>query len=117
MLLVRFILTAFVCLGFSAWSAFPQSRSTRKKSSTTAKTTTALAPSVKSTPAKASARTRRRSRRVVGQTWTESSIADSTAGDLVDGEDLDVRQAAVQALGPLNGSVVVVDPNTGRVIS
>ena len=46
-----------------------------------------------------------------------ASLADSTAGDLVDGEDLAVRQAAVAALGPLNGSVVVVDPFTGRVLS
>lgn len=36
---------------------------------------------------------------------------------MVDGEDLTVRQAAVGALGPLNGSVVVVDPNTGRILS
>jgi penicillin-binding protein 2 len=28
-----------------------------------------------------------------------------------------VRQAAVQALGPLNGSVVVVDPHTGRILT
>jgi len=51
------------------------------------------------------------------QTWTESSLANSTAGDLVDGEDLTVRQAAVDALGPLNGSVLVVDPNTGRILT
>jgi cell division protein FtsI/penicillin-binding protein 2 len=35
----------------------------------------------------------------------------------VDGEDLLVRRAAVQALGPYNGSVVVVDPSNGRVLS
>jgi cell division protein FtsI/penicillin-binding protein 2 len=35
----------------------------------------------------------------------------------VDGEDLTVRRAAVQALGPYNGTVVVADPNTGRVLS
>ncbi len=51
------------------------------------------------------------------QTWTEPSEADSTVGDLVDGEDLTVRRAAVDALGPLNGSVLVVDPNSGRVLS
>jgi cell division protein FtsI/penicillin-binding protein 2 len=42
---------------------------------------------------------------------------DPTAGDVIDGEDLTVRQAAVQALGSMNGSVVVVDPGTGRVLS
>jgi penicillin-binding protein 2 len=35
----------------------------------------------------------------------------------VDGEDLMVRRAAVQALGPHNGSVVVADPNTGRILT
>src|SRR5260370_304654 len=47
--------------------------------------------------------------------WDEPTFADSTLGDNVDGEDLDVRRAAVEALGPLNGSVVVSDPNTRRV--
>ena len=45
-----------------------------------------------------------------GGPWTEPTYADSTQGDNVDGEDLDVRRAAVEALGPYNGAVVVVDP-------
>jgi cell division protein FtsI/penicillin-binding protein 2 len=49
--------------------------------------------------------------------WTTPTFADSTAGDTVDGEDLTVRRAAVQALGPFNGSVVVVDPQTGRLLT
>ncbi len=49
--------------------------------------------------------------------WTEPTFADSTAGDLVDGEDLVVRRAAVQALGPYNGTIVVADPQTGRLLS
>lgn len=49
--------------------------------------------------------------------WTAPSYADSTLGDLIDGEDLTVRKAAVEALGPFNGSVVVVEPDTGRVLS
>jgi len=42
---------------------------------------------------------------------------DPTAGDNVDGDDLEVRRAAVDALGPYNGTVVVVDPQTGRVLT
>lgn len=42
---------------------------------------------------------------------------DPTVGDNVDGEDLAVRRAAVDALGMQPGSVVVVDPNTGRVLT
>ena len=52
-----------------------------------------------------------------GGPWTEPTYADSTEGDNLDGEDLDVRRAAVGALGPYNGSVVVVDSGTGRVLS
>lgn len=35
----------------------------------------------------------------------------------MDGEDLVVRLAAVEALGPYNGSVAVVDPSNGRILS
>lgn len=52
-----------------------------------------------------------------GGPWTEPTYADSTVGDQVDGEDLEVRRAAVQALGAYNGSVVVVDPSTGRILT
>jgi penicillin-binding protein 2 len=49
--------------------------------------------------------------------WSEPTFADSTAGDVIDGEDPIVRQAAVAALGRYNGSVVTVDPNTGRILA
>lgn len=42
---------------------------------------------------------------------------DPTIGDNVDGEDLVIRRAAVDALGMQPGSVVVVDPNSGRVLT
>jgi penicillin-binding protein 2 len=44
-------------------------------------------------------------------------FVDPTDGDNVDGEDLQVRRAAVAALGNVNGAIVVVDPQTGRVLS
>ncbi len=49
--------------------------------------------------------------------WDVPTYADSTIGDVIDGEDLQVRRSAVDALGPFNGSVVVADPTTGRVLS
>jgi cell division protein FtsI/penicillin-binding protein 2 len=49
--------------------------------------------------------------------WKEPTFADSTYGDNVDGEDLVVRRAAVDALGPFNGTVVVSDPQTGRILT
>jgi penicillin-binding protein 2 len=55
--------------------------------------------------------------RFVFSPWKEPTFGDSTAGDLVDGEDLIVRRAAVQALGPFNGTIVVADPNSGRILT
>jgi cell division protein FtsI/penicillin-binding protein 2 len=54
---------------------------------------------------------------IQGGPWNKPTYADSTDGDNVDGEDLQIRRAAVEALGPYNGSVVVVDPNDGRILS
>jgi penicillin-binding protein 2 len=54
---------------------------------------------------------------IAGGPWTEPTYADSTLGDHVDGEDMDIRRAAVEALGEFNGSVVVVDPSSGRILS
>ncbi|MBI3208109.1 MAG: penicillin-binding protein, partial [Candidatus Solibacter usitatus] len=54
---------------------------------------------------------------VKGGPWKEPTFADSVSGDYVDGEDLQVRRAAVDALGPYNGTVVVADPYTGRILS
>jgi len=56
-------------------------------------------------------------KRTVSSPWATPTFADSTIGDSVDGEDLMVRRAAVQALGPYNGAVVVADPNTGRILT
>jgi len=53
----------------------------------------------------------------INNPWSSPTFADSTIGDSVDGEDLVVRRAAVQALGPYNGTVVVVDPGTGRLLT
>lgn len=46
-----------------------------------------------------------------------SSYADSAADDDPTGEDPLIRAAAIQALGRWNGSVAVVDPNNGRILS
>jgi len=54
---------------------------------------------------------------VRGGPWTEPTYADSTDGDSVTGEDLTIRRIVVRALGPYNGSVVIVDSSTGRILS
>ena len=56
-------------------------------------------------------------KRIVFSPWNVPTFADSTEGDSVDGEDLMVRRAAVEALGPYNGTIVVADPKTGRILT
>jgi len=46
-----------------------------------------------------------------------STYADSISADDPSFDDPVVRQAAVDALGRYNGSVVAVDPNTGRILA
>jgi cell division protein FtsI/penicillin-binding protein 2 len=69
--------------------------------------------------AKKSAGTRgRRVRHRYYERFTASSFAENqTLGDLTTGEDQLVRQAAIDALGGMNGTVVAIDPNSGRVLA
>ncbi len=39
------------------------------------------------------------------------------AGDNTAGEDPVVRQAAIDALGDMNGTAVVINPRTGRILA
>src|ERR1035441_9770468 len=51
--------------------------------------------------------------------FTASSFAsrDFLAGDVTAGEDPVVRQAAIDALGDMNGTAVVIDPSNGRILA
>ena len=60
---------------------------------------------------------RRGRHRVFFNPWTEPTFADSTIGDSIEGDDLIIRKAAADALGPYNGTIVVADPQTGRILS
>jgi beta-lactamase class D len=42
---------------------------------------------------------------------------DIFAGDITAGEDPIVRQAAIDALGDMNGTAVVIDPSNGRILA
>ncbi len=67
-------------------------------------------PTPSSTPKKSSTPARKTVRKAV-------PAIDPTEGDNVDGDDLTIRRAAVSALGNVNGSVVVVDPTNGRILT
>lgn len=95
-----------------------------------------LAPPRKSRKVAESARARRhmrhlaRSRRVRTRTvaslkrhhyyerfYASSYSSDVTDGDNVDGEDAVVRQAAIDALGNMNGTVLAIQPTSGRILA
>ena len=62
-------------------------------------------------------RARVRRRRSYERFRTSSFAQDITNGDVVEGEDPVVRQAAVDALGNMNGTVVAIEPTSGRVLA
>ncbi len=53
-----------------------------------------------------------------GERFTASSYTtDATVGDVTAGEDPIVREAALDALGNMNGTVVAIDPSNGRILA
>jgi len=64
-------------------------------------------------------RTRLRVHRHYYERFTASSFAsgDIYAGDITAGEDPIVRQAAIDAMGDMNGTAVVIDPSNGRILA
>lgn len=101
-------------------STTSSSKSAKASKSTKGASKATVTKSKKRTTVRASSRSRRgrtARRRVTGGPWKEPTYADSTLGDVVDGEDLTVRRAAVDALGPYNGTVIVTDPQNGRILT
>jgi penicillin-binding protein 2 len=77
--------------------------------------TAAAKPAAKTTKASASSSASKKTttHKVVGV----PTFADSTKDDFTKYDDPIVRAAAVQALGRYNGSVVAIDPATGRILT
>ena len=48
---------------------------------------------------------------------TSSFAQDITEGDVTTGEDPVVREAAIDALGGMNGTVVAIEPTSGRILA
>jgi penicillin-binding protein 2 len=67
----------------------------------------------------------RRGRRVLAvrrtrymEHFSASSYADNlTLGDVTEGEDPVVRQAAIEALGNMNGTAIAINPSNGRILA
>jgi penicillin-binding protein 2 len=119
---LSFVLVPFLVFSGLAFGLTPtKSKKKTKKHATVAAASTPAAHLVKASyvarPATVSHLSRLPKKKIVFSPWNVPTFADSTEGDLVDGEDLVVRRAAVEALGPYNGSIVVADPKTGRILT
>src|ERR1700730_16623708 len=62
-------------------------------------------------------RTGRHRRRYYEHFTASSFMDDVTEGDIITGEDPIVRQAAINALGNMNGTVLAIEPTSGRVLA
>lgn len=115
-----FVLILLVAVAALAVTSTPSTTKHHKKKAVAAKasatTMVVKASATKAPVTTVAAKTTTRKKAWV-QTWDEPTYKDSTAADRIDGEDLTIRKAAAEALGPLNGSVVVVDPGSGRILS
>jgi penicillin-binding protein 2 len=110
------LLVLTLAIGLASHSAFAAKKRHRKSSTATTHAVARTNAAVATTTKVAYTRTRPR-RKVWAQTWDEPTYKDSTVGDNTAGEDPEVRKAAIAALGPMNGSIVVVDPANGRVLT
>jgi cell division protein FtsI/penicillin-binding protein 2 len=113
-----YILIALALLSSSAFGV-TTNRTKHRRRTSAATVPPATKPASKVVRGQSSAKhlSRLPKKRLVFSPWNVPTFADSTEGDSVDGEELVVRRAAVQALGPYNGSVVVADPTTGRLLT
>jgi len=69
------------------------------------------------TPAGKITSMRRRRRHYYERFYTSSFAEDIAEGDVSAGEDPVVRQAAIDALGTMNGTVVAIEPTSGRILA
>ncbi len=96
----------------SATHAAPARRGAKRAPATTARATTARS---RSALRRVSLHSRHRS----NERFTASSFASSDiyAGDVTAGEDPVVRQAAIDAMGDMNGTALVINPANGRILA
>jgi len=112
---------SFLLLTGAADAVEPKKNARRRKPvrapATVVKKSTAATSAKKAKKTRSGAQVARKRRSTARSYWTEPSYADATAGDSAEGEDPVIRRAAVEALGPYNGTVVVADPSNGRILS
>ncbi|HKI24773.1 MAG TPA: penicillin-binding transpeptidase domain-containing protein [Candidatus Sulfotelmatobacter sp.] len=124
--LLRLVLAFVMCLPLAglSWAAHVTTHAPAKSKSQSQKISEGqhtrhrlhhLARSRRATVTPVSVRTRRH--RYHERFFMSSFADDVAAGDMTAGEDPIVRQAAVEALGNMNGTVVAIEPTSGRVLA
>jgi membrane peptidoglycan carboxypeptidase len=112
-LTVLFAAAATLVQGATIQSSHKKKTSSKvfKKTSYTLRST---APKVSSSAAR---KATRKTSTIARGPWRVPNYAPSAEGDFFEGDDIVARNAAVDALGRLNGSVVVADADSGRILS
>jgi len=123
--LLRLVLTVVSCLvlvGMS-WAAHINTHSPSKSKSQKINESQRTRRRIHGLARSRSANVRRvslsRRRHRYHERFTMSSFVaqDTTSGDVIGGEDPVVRQAAIDALGNMNGTVVAIEPTSGRILA
>jgi len=123
---VLHIVVGFIAAGLLASVAFGATVNTRSlrssaKSQQVSESLRAKKRMKRLARSRASVRTRtasRRRRHRYYERFTMSSFASEIAeGDETSGEDSTVRAAAIEALGNMNGTVVAIEPTSGRILA
>src|SRR5215467_10606497 len=122
--LLRLVLAFFALLVFTGmtWAAHINTHAPTKSKSQVSETPRTrrrmrrLARSRSANVTRVSVTTRRR-RRSYERFHMSSFAEDITNGDNTAGEDPVVRRAAIDALGNMNGTVVAIEPTSGRVLA
>jgi penicillin-binding protein 2 len=115
------IITSLIVSATSFARSTPSKSTSATKTNTTAKITESAKTRKKLSkhaprPVVKHARAKKRSR-YYEHFYTSSFATDNTEGDISAGEDPIVRAAAIDALGNMNGTVVAIDPDSGRILA
>jgi penicillin-binding protein 2 len=109
--LARFVLATLLVVLLAAVAFARPARSSKKSS---AKDRVTESPRAKRKLARAR---HHRRHRYYERFYTSSYATDTTDGDISTGEDATVRAAALDALANYNGTVVAIDPDSGRILA
>ena len=123
--LLRLVLTVVSCLVLAgmSWAAHINTHSPSKSKSQKINESQRTRRRIRGLARSRSANIRRvslsRRRHRYHERFTMSSFVaqDTTSGDVIGGEDPVVRQAAIDALGNMNGTVVAIEPTSGRILA